>query len=107
MQNNEKNVSLSEKERKIIEELKKKIRGFLYLQQNHSIGNGYQGWYIPNSGNYLVLIHQFVAKDVIEDDYIHIACDELIKEGDMIVELENNAPTRVTLTKEAIFKYFH
>ena len=39
MENNKTNKSFSEKESKIIEELKKKIRGFLYLQQNHSIGN--------------------------------------------------------------------
>lgn len=98
-----------QKDQKIIEEVKSKIRSFLYSQQNHSIGNGYMGWWVPSSGSYLGLLHQFVRPmDTLELDFLKIACDELVKEGDIIeTKEEGEYPTRVTLTKEAIYKYFH
>ena len=102
-----------EKEHKIIDDVKDKVRKFLYTAQNHSIGNGYCGWNIPPSSSYTALLHQFVRPlDAVERDFLNIACEELLKDGDIKVEKEGEnkeerEPTRVTLTKDAIFKYFH
>ena len=97
-----------EKERLVIEGVKKKVRDFLYSAQNHSIGYGYKGVY-PNESGYIGLLRQFVRPlDSAEKNLLNVACEELIKDGDIKVEKEETEElTKVTLTNDAILKYFH
>lgn len=91
-------------EEKIIESAKMKILSLLYSAQSQRIGNGYNGWHVPS---YRDLLYQFAWLDAAEKMYFDQICDQLLEEELIYTKAfsGDKQPTTVGLTKKGVLFY--